>query len=310
MTDLTQLEQHGAALCDRLTAPSTYVEVVAAIFDLLRSVQGLEAHGVDRAAIVEALAAPRQMMRRSPLYARLQDWPRGYAGDFETIEYVLRARNLAEWGTVAFHLEQYGLASPVAQQHRNKVRRQAEVILDLCGGEGRDSKPAATILSLACGSSPDLASIQHRVRPDAQFTLFDSDADALRYSRDRLEPIESQCRFVEGNVLRLGQTLSGHGRFDLVLIGGLFDYLRGRTIVRVLKHLWSEVLTPGGKMFFTNISADNPDRLWIEYLTDWVLIARDEPSLMGLCREAAIDQPHCKFERDATGTAILVEVNR
>jgi extracellular factor (EF) 3-hydroxypalmitic acid methyl ester biosynthesis protein len=310
MRGLTQLEQQGAALCERLSAPSTYLEVVAGIFDLLGSIQGLEVDGVDRAAIVEALAAPRQMVRRSPLFARLQDWPRGYAGDFETIEYVLRARNLAEWATVAFHLEQYGLASPAAQQHRNKVRRQGELILDLCGREAPDSKPTARILSLACGSSPDLASVQHRVRPDAQFTLFDSDADALRYSRDRLKGVGSQCRFVEGNVLRLGQSLSGHGHFDLVLIGGLFDYLRGRTIVRVLKLLWSEVLAPGGKLFFTNISADNPDRIWIEYLADWVLIARDEASIIGLCRDADIDERHCKLERDATGSAILVELSR
>jgi extracellular factor (EF) 3-hydroxypalmitic acid methyl ester biosynthesis protein len=310
MRGLTQLEQQGAALCDRLSAPSTYVEVLAGIFDLLRSVQDLEADGVGRTAIVEALAAPRQMMRRSPLFARLQDWPRGYPGDFETIEYLLRARNLAQWGTVAFHLEQHGLASPAAQQHRNKVRRQGELILDLCGAGARDAKPTARILSLACGSCPDLASVQHRVRPDAQFTLFDSDANALRYSRDRLEPIESQCRFVEGNVLRLAQTLSGHGPFDLVLIGGLFDYLRGRTIVRTLKLLWSEMLAPGGKMFFTNMSADNPDRIWIEYLADWVLIARDEPSLIGLCREADIDERRCKIERDATGAAILVELAR
>jgi len=310
MRGLTQLEQQGVALCDRLSGTSTYVEVVAGIFELLRSVQGLESDGIDRAAIIEMLAAPRQMVRRSPFFARLQDWPRGYPGDFETVEHLLRARNLAARGTIAFHIEQYGLTSPAARQHHNKVRRQGELILDLCGRGAPDPKPAARVLSLACGSSPDLASVQSWVRPDAQFTLVDSDPDALRYSRDRLQAIESQCRFVEGNVLRLRPLSAGMGPFDLVVVGGLFDYLRGRTIARILRLLWSELLAPGGKLFFTNISPDNPDRIWIEYLAEWVLIARDEPSLMSLCRDAGIDERHCKCERDATASAILVEIDR
>jgi hypothetical protein len=37
---------------------------------------------------------------------------------------------------------------------------------------------------------------------------------------------------------------------------------------------------------------------------------RDEPSLMQLCRDAGIGEDHCKCERDATGSAILVEIER
>ena len=148
------------------------------------------------------------------------------------------------------------------------------------------------------------------MRPDAHFTFVDSDGDALRCSRDRLAAIASQCRFVEGNVLRLNQILAGDGPFDLVLIGGLFDYLRERTIVRILKLLSSEFLAEGGKLFFTNISPDNTDRLWIEYLADWVLIARDEQSLLRLCHDAGIDEQSCKHQRDATGSAILLEIER
>src|SRR6185503_14726420 len=137
---------------------------------------------------------------------------------------------------------------------------------------------------------------QHWVRADAHFTLLDSDAEALRCSRDRLAPIASRCRFVEGNVLRLRQLLAGDGPFDLILVGGLFDYLRERTIARILTLLWSEFLAEGGKLFFTNISPDNPDRLLIEYLADWVLVARDEQSLLRLCHDAGIDEQSCKHE--------------
>ena len=310
MRALEQLEEQGIALTSRLDPSSTYLEVVAGVFELLSSIDCLERDGVPRQAIVEKLGAPRKMVRLSPFFARLQDWPRGYPGDFETIEYLMQSRNLAAEGSVAFQLERYGLTSPAAQQHRNKVRRQAELILEVCSRGARPAGRAPRILSLACGSSPDVASVQRWLPRDAHFTLLDGDADAVRYSRQRLTAIESRCHFVHGNVLRLGQLLAGADPFDLVLVGGLFDYLRGRSIARILKLLWTDFMAEGATLFFTNVSAENPDRIWIEYLADWILIARDERVLLGLCGEAGIAEEHCKHQRDATGSTILMEVER
>ena len=66
---------------------------------------------------------------------RLQAWPRGYPGDFETVEWLCDARNRAEPGTVPWALEQCSLQSPLAQQHRNKVGLQGRAILATLDGE-------------------------------------------------------------------------------------------------------------------------------------------------------------------------------
>ena len=42
-----------------------------------------------RATLMPHLEQIRALHARSPFVARLQAWPRGYAGDFETVEYIV-----------------------------------------------------------------------------------------------------------------------------------------------------------------------------------------------------------------------------
>src|SRR6185436_42187 len=88
-----------------------------------------ERAGLDRATLLPHLERLRALHARSPFVARLQAWPRGYAGDFETVEYICDAGNKASPGTVPWAIEECALQSPVAQQHRNKVALQARAIL-------------------------------------------------------------------------------------------------------------------------------------------------------------------------------------
>ena len=77
--------------------------------------------GRSRDAIVERLGAVRAVHAESPFIRRLRQWQRGYPGDSETIEYLMRQENHAEPGRLAFWLEQYALDASLSQQHRNKV---------------------------------------------------------------------------------------------------------------------------------------------------------------------------------------------
>ena len=51
----------------------------------------LEKH-TQRDEILKELYPLREAVRQSPFLQRAQDWPRGYQGDFETIEYILEAK--------------------------------------------------------------------------------------------------------------------------------------------------------------------------------------------------------------------------
>lgn len=300
-----------SAACQRLTrlsqsweggATDRYHRTLAIVHDICAGIASAEAAGVPRDDIRRVVAHARDLHRASPFVTRLQTWPRGYPGDFETIEWLCRADNRAQAGTLAHVIESYALTAAISQQHRNKVTSQATRLLQVFATRRR-----CRVLSLGCGSNPDLRTVADHVPAEAAFVLCDSDADALDYTACKLGALAGRCRFVQGLVPRVLRRVRADGPFDLILAGGLFDYLPDRFITTTLREAWT-VLAPGGQLFFTNIAAGNPFRVWIEYMGDWRLIERSEAEIDGLCRDAGVPVP--TLQRDPTGLAILATVRR
>ena len=283
-----------------LIGPRHYHRLVSIVHDLCDALTHCEAAGVPDADIRAMVASARDIHGASPFVTRLQQWPRGYPGDFETIEWLCRGENRAPAGTLAHAIESYALNSPISQQHRNKVSFQAACMLQAFAGP----RPCR-ILSIGCGSSPDLRAVIDQVPASATVVLCDSDPDALAFSRGMLEPIADRCRFVHGMVPRVLRRVRDEGPFDLILAGGLFDYLSDRFIARTLSDAHA-MLAPAGRIVFTNIARGNPFRVWIEYMGDWTLIERAEDDLARICETAGLPAP--VLVRDATSLAIVATV--
>ena len=266
------------------------------------TILGCERAGLDRDALLPDLAGVRQLHAQSPFVHRLQSWPRGYAGDFETVESLCDATNRAPAGTVPWAIEEYALQSPVAQQHRNKVALQARMILSTLARE-----PHARIASIGCGGCRDLGLIQEYVaRLPGTFVLVDSDPDALQLARERLPQLARRCTFVVGSVPRVLSKVMADGPFDLVVAGGLFDYLPDQWAVATLKAV-QRILAPGGRLLLSNIASGNPFRPWLEYLADWRLIERNEADMRALIAKAGIDG-RVHMYRDTTQLALMVDL--
>jgi extracellular factor (EF) 3-hydroxypalmitic acid methyl ester biosynthesis protein len=261
-----------------------------------------EEAGFQKAALIPHVESLRALHGRSPFVHRLQTWPRGYAGDFETIEYLCDAENRAPAGSVAWAIEQYALQSPVAQQHRNKVGLQARAILSTLL-----AKREARIASIGCGGCRDLSLVQHHIPPDAgTFVLVDGDADALEFARQRLHRLSDRSRFVRGRIPRVLSPLA-ITPFDLIVAGGLFDYLDDDWAITTLR-LVRRMLAPGGRLLLSNIAAGNPFRAWLEYLAEWDLIEREPGDLRRLLAAADFDPDTVQISRDSTGLALMADV--
>ncbi len=281
-----------------------YHRAVSIVHDICAALTSCEAAGTPDAEIREVLQPAREIHAASPFVTRLQSWPRGYAGDFETIEWLWRGDNRAPAGTLAHAIEQYALNAAIAQQHRNKVSFQAACLLQAFAV----ARPCR-VLSIGCGSSPDVRTVIDHVPASATIVLCDSDKDALSYSRAKLDPIADRCHLVPGTVPRVLRRVRDHGPFDLILAGGLFDYLSDRFIARTLSEAWNTLLSPGGRIVFTNIARGNPFRVWIEYLGSWRLIERSEEDVVNLCRAAGIPVTPV-IVRDATSLAIVATLKK
>ena len=274
---------------------------VSLVHTICETLVACESAGVPPDEIRRIAAPARRAHATSPFIRRLQEWPRGYAGDFETIDWLWSGQNRAA-DSVGRAFEQYALTASIAQQHRNKVSFQATCVL-----EALMRHPACRVLSLACGSSPDIRSVMPHVRSDTTFVLSDSDADALAFSASHLVPIADRCRFVQGAVPKVLRPLRGLGPFHLVYAGGLFDYLSDRAVERTLGMIWEFLLAPGGRLVFTNIATGNPFRVWLEYIASWPLIERSEADIARLVAAARIDGA-LELSRDSTNLAILASV--
>ena len=280
---------------------SAFHQFVGLVHDFCTALIDAEAAGCTREQLRDATRLAREIHRASPFVRRLQDWPRGYPGDFETIEWLCAATNKAEPGTLGCAIETYALTSAIAQQHRNKVAFQAN-----CVREAIARKPDCRMLSLACGSSPDIRAIASSLPPTASFVLCDGDPGALAFSRERLFALEPRCRFVQGMVPRVLGRIAADGPFDLIYAGGLFDYLPDRLVTSTLALARRKLLAPDGRFVFTNIATGNPFRVWLEYLATWTLIERSEDDVRRLCASAGFHAP--RVEREATGLALVVSV--
>lgn len=284
--------------------PELYHHVLAVIYRICATIAECEAADLTREEIVRILEPVRGVHARSPFVARLQQWPRGYAGDFETVEYLLAGTNHAE-DPMARACEAYALTRSIAQQHRNKVHHQAARLLrTMQAAPGR-----SRIASIACGSCPDLRSLLPLLPAMAgEVWLNDLDPDALRFSQSELRTIESHCQYRQADALTFARRLP-RASFDLVLAGGLYDYLDDR-VASLLIQMADRALAPGGTFFFTNIATGNPYRTMIEYLGDWTLIERSEEDVYRLCAAAGIGRGNVSIRRDESGLALLVEVTK
>jgi SAM-dependent methyltransferase len=308
MDKLRQSVKNFLSLEDHLTDGSSQLfhEVVAGMHDLCFQIMEAEKSGSSREEIEEVIKPARDIHSRSVFVKRLQDWPRKYPGDFETIEYICNLENKSQYGKIEYYIEEYALNSAMAQQHRNKVQRQSEIILDaLLNGQ-----QAQKILSVGCGGCRDILKIARYIRNiPCDLVLHDIDSEALALSRMRLEGLRARVHTVTGNFLHSLRKIEKLGPFDLVLAEGLFDYISEKHISFFLRYSINKLLKKDSMLFFTNIKKDNPYKVWQEYLADWKLVYRSEDEIRGLLNDAGFDDGTIKIEKDETGLTFLVTVH-
>jgi SAM-dependent methyltransferase len=256
--------------------------------------------------IRELLEPSREVFATSCFMRRCQKWPRGYAGDFETIEYLTAGENESPRGTLGWHIEQLLLESSIVQHDRNKLRLQSlEISRAVTGVE------EARVLSIACGGCLDYVPILPLLSNFAgEIVLNDCEPAALQLAERRLRSATTRYRVAPGNVIRVARHLADSRHFDLVVAGGLFDYLPAKAMIWLLRVIFHDLLKPGGILLFTNIAEGNPWRPLMKYGSNWTLIERSEVEIIEICRDAGIANSSISMAREDTGLTLITRVVR
>jgi len=287
--------------------PEALHEMIIAMHRVCSALTRAIAAGIPDKYVHQLAAVARETAALSPFVRRLQECPRGYAGDFETIEYILRQEVRAPPATAAYWIELHSLTSAIVQQHRNKVFAQAQKI----AAQAVRSDRRGRILVLAAGSSPDIwLALPLLQNSEVSITVVDSDPDAIEYSRRRLASLHGKLRFIPENVLKVGPMLQSLGPFDLVLAGGLLDYLPTRHAAALIRTVVCELLAPDGRFFFTNMTSPNPYRGWMRHVANWRIFERSPDDMRSLVANACGEPVRVDIEADGTGLALFIECSR
>jgi 2-polyprenyl-3-methyl-5-hydroxy-6-metoxy-1,4-benzoquinol methylase len=280
--------------------------ILSQMHNLCYAISLAENAGAVKTDIIRRLQTIREIHGRSPFIKRLQTWPRGYQGDFQTIEYLCDNKIQAPADSIEYLLEWYALNSAIAQQHRNKVSIQSSKIHNLA-----TAKKGAKVLVVGCGGGRDIRNIEKTiVNQEVHLCLNDMDAGAIEHIRESFSSAtQKYMSFEVGNILSLVRKKSFHSlKFDLILFGGVLDYLPDKVVRILFNKMYHEMLRENGSIVFTNIKVNNPYRIWIEYMANWVLIERSREECMNLCVQSGIPTEMITTFTDQTGLTLITEV--
>jgi len=237
--------------------------------------------------------------------------PRGYAGDFLTIDWIYD-NNPQGVGRLGPLLDRCFLNLEAAQAVRNRRGLLAEHIqstLEQTTGQ------TARITSLACGPAAEIFDVFGTLDDPTRLraTLIDIDLQALAFVSDKCDrhQLRRQMELVNGNLVYLatGRQQLKLNPQDLVYSIGLIDYFSDKFVITLLNYVYS-LLRPGGKVVLGNFHPKNPNKALMDYILDWKLIHRSEADMNRLFESSSFAQPCTDIRFEQAGVNLFAECVR
>jgi CRP-like cAMP-binding protein/SAM-dependent methyltransferase len=227
--------------------------------------------------------------------------PRGYAGDFLSIEWIYENHPDGA-GRLGPTLDRCFLDMFAARAVCNRRALLAEEI----GATLADQRGTpARVLSMACGPAREIFDVFERLSdPKLLFaTLIDIDFEALAFVAN-IRDKRGLKRFIQLENGNLVYVATGRRHLDvppqdLVYSIGLIDYFDDSFVIRLLNYV-HDVLRPGGRVILGNFHPRNPSRALMDYVWDWKLIHRDEANMNRLFEQSKFGGPcdRIRFESE------------
>ena len=249
---------------------------------------GLQQHVARNRGLADAIGAyvfreTFPFFMASRLVDRCYTKPRGYAGDFETINMIYQ-NEVAGDGRIGPLIDRWVLAQSAAtavRQRRGTLKNHIARI--------KAAQPAAApvnITSLAVGPGREFFDA---LESDKDRNLFitgvDIDPESLNFVAARAAELDvsNRLRLIQGNIIRMarGKQAVEIPQQHMVYSVGLMDYLEDAIVVTCIDWMF-DMLLPGGEVIIGNFDGENPDKAVQDYIMEWVLIHRSPDELREL----------------------------
>jgi CRP-like cAMP-binding protein/SAM-dependent methyltransferase len=239
---------------------------------------------------------------------RFYSKPRGYAGDFLTIQLMYEDKPGGS-GRLGSLLDRCFLNEPATVAVKNRRRLLATEIHKLL----EKNRPHTTqVTSLASGSAQELFDVFDSIDNTSSLkaTLVDIDLQALAFVSDKCRKLrlQRQMKLVNGNLVYLatGRQKLDVKEQDLVYSIGLIDYFNDKFVIKLMNYAYN-LLKSGGKLILGNFHPSNPDRAMMDYVLDWRLIYRTEEDMHRLYSLSRFGRPYTNIRFEPAGINLFAE---
>lgn len=211
--------------------------------------------------------------------------PRGYAGDYLTIEWIYQ-NNPSGFGPMGELMDKAVLGLSCARAVRN---RRGLITAQIDRAQNLRPDHTIEVTSLACGPARELFDHYQASSGESnvQSHLIDIDEQALKFVENwrNEQDLESKIDLHHLNLvyLCLGRETLDLPQQDLVYSIGLIDYFGDGFVIRLLNYIHG-LLRPGGRVILGNFHTSNRSKAIMDHLFDWKLIHRDENDMNRIFR--------------------------
>ncbi len=212
--------------------------------------------------------------RTGPFFDRCFAQRRGHPADFETLEIIYKCRPGGA-DVRARIFDDYYLHTVVAHTIRHRLTYLTSWLVKETEDRAVRGIFPVRVLSLGIGPGRELRMLAEDpvFREVAAITCLDSDAEALRFVRNRLQDNRDyRITYLRADPLRFAR---GPGRpskpYHLIYAAGLFDYLAPDQAWDLIEDCYG-LLMSGGRLAVSNLSTSVPANE--QALLDWLLTRR------------------------------------
>ncbi len=267
------------------------------------------AHKDQLGAMVQREVLPYLLLTRTAerLYAK----PRGYAGDFLSIDWMYDDEPGGS-GRLGPFLDRCFMDEKAAQAVRNRRGLLCRAILEHV--ERHPDRPVH-ITTMACGPAREVFDVFEQLTDKSRLhvNLLDIDAEALAQVKGDIEKrgLDDQARLFMANLvyLALGRAEIDVRDQDLVYSIGLIDYFNDDLVIKLMSYAHS-ILRPGGELILGNFHPKNPDKAFMDHVVDWRLIHRSEADMNRLFETSAFGRPCTDIQFEEAGVNLFASCTK
>lgn len=238
--------------------------------------------------------------------------PRGYAGDYFSIEMIYRNQP-GGYGRLGPVIDDCFLQFPAAQAVRN---RRAILVREIMQTLVAKKGEIANVMSIACGPAREILDVLTSVDGENRLraTLLDFDLEALSFVNDEVEKLglkKQHIELVNENILYLilGKKQLPLKEQDLVYSVGLIDYFKDRIVIKLLDYIYT-ILQPNGRVILGNFHPKNPSKAFMDHVFDWSLIHRSEEEMDTLFMRSKFKKPCDRIIFEEEGINLFAECRK